>query len=72
MTYIAIIRDENGMQLSFERFSCKKAETVKRQMQQLFKNELYRICIGNAATIDIYATPDGYNRETTPAATMTV
>ena len=72
MTYIAIIRDEAGKQLSFERFGCKKAETVKRQMQQLFKNELYRICIGSAATVDVYATPDGYNRETTPAASFTV
>lgn len=71
-TFIAIIRDDAGKAITFERFTCKKADTVKRNMQQLFKSELYRICIGDAATIDIYATPDGYTKEATPDAIMTV
>lgn len=71
-TYIAIIRDDAGKAITFERFTCKKTDTVKKHMQQLFTNELYRICIGDAATIDIYATPDGYTRDATPAATMAI
>lgn len=42
--YIAIVKDNNFKQITFERFACKKAETAKRQMQGLFANSLYRAC----------------------------
>ena len=71
-TYIAMIRDDAGQAISFERFTCKRAATVKKHMQQLFKSDLYRACTRGVAKVDIYATPDGYRRETTPAISFEV
>lgn len=71
-TFIAYLIDKNGNMTSFERFACKRPETVKKHMLQLMKNDLYRVCNKKAIKIEIYATPDGYNKETTPAATLTL
>ena len=71
-TYIAMIRDDAGQAISFERFTCKRAATVKQNMLQLFKSDMYRACTRGAAKVDIYATPDGYRRETTPEITFEV
>ena len=55
-TFIAYIRDNDGRAITFERFSCKRAETVKKNMLQLLNNSLYRACIGTAARVDVYKT----------------
>ena len=62
-TFIAIIKDHAGKEISFERFSCKRADTVKKNMKKLFDNDLYKACMKNAATVEIYSTTDGYNRD---------
>lgn len=62
-TFIAKIRDNNGNMIGFERFNCRRPETVKKHMQQLFKSELYRICNETAKSIEIWETPDGYKTE---------
>ena len=72
MRNIAIIRDRNGKQIDFERFAVKKPETVKRQMQELFRSPLYRACTKGADYVDIYATPDGCNREATPTLSFKI
>lgn len=71
-TYIAMIRDNAGQAITFERFTCKRAATVKQNMQQLFKSDLYRACTKGAATVDVYATPGGYHREPAPVLTFEV
>ena len=60
-TFIAKIKDSSGNMIDFERFSCKRPETVRKYMQQLFANGLYRACTRGAHTIEIWATPDGYH-----------
>ncbi len=58
-TFIAKIYDAAGTCIDFERFTCKRAETVKKHMLRLFDNELYRICTRGAEKVVIYATPAG-------------
>lgn len=70
--FIAIIKDGTGKEISFERFSCKRADTVKNNMVKLFNNDLYRACMKNAATIEIYSTSNGYNRDPGIVDTFTV
>lgn len=70
MTYIVYIVSENDCCINFERFSCKRIETAKRNMLKLFECELYRICNKGAKKIKIYRTPDGYNREKKPVLIM--
>ena len=65
-TYIAVLEDRDFNMVTFERFACKKAETVKKQMEALFKSSLYMACIKGAVSVAIYATPDGYSREEAP------
>ena len=67
-TYIAIIFNSNGREIGFERFACKKIETVRKNMIELFNNDLYRICNKDAAQIKVYATPDGYTMIPDPLA----
>lgn len=57
-TFIVYLRDENGNMKDFERFGCKKLETVKKNMKKLFSNELYRKCIysDGITSIEIYST----------------
>lgn len=62
-TYIARIIDGNGNMIGFERFACKKVETVRNNMYRLFQNDLYRVCNKTARKLRIYATPDGYHVE---------
>ena len=65
-TFIAVLLDKSFNQVGFERFSCKKPETVEKLMKKLFDSPLYRVCSKEAVSIAIYATPDGYNREKDP------
>ena len=71
-TFIAFIIDTNNNRMDFERFNCAKVETVKRQMQELFKNALYRACTKGAAAVAIYRTPDGYHEEEKPACIFNI
>lgn len=67
-TYIAFFEDRAGKRIDFERFSCKKVETVKKYIRQLWNNSLYRVCTKGAKIVKIYATPDEYNTLSEPAA----
>ena len=66
-TYLAIIQNRDFQQITFERFSCKRLETVKKNMLSLLQNSLYRACTPGAVAVAIYRTPDGYNREEYPS-----
>ena len=72
MTYIAIIQDKDFNQISFERFSCKRLQTVKENMLKLFSNSLYKACTPGAAAVAVYKTPDGYNKEEYPCMCFNV
>lgn len=66
-TYIARLKDNAGNIVTFERFSCKKAETVKAQLLKVWSaSALYRTFCRNAEIVEVYATPDGYNTEEAP------
>ena len=71
-TYIAIVEDKNFNMITFERFSCKKLKTVKKNMLSLFQNSLYRACTPGAAAVAVYKTPDGYNKEESPCMCFNV
>lgn len=71
-TFVAIIKDASGKELTFERFSCKRSGTVKTGMMKLLENDLYRACVKGAATVEVYSTPDGYNREKNSVLMFTV
>ena len=71
-TYIAIILDASGKEIDFERFSCKRVQTVQNNMIKLFNNSLYRALNKEADKIAIYATPDGYTQEAAPAMVFSI
>lgn len=71
MTFLAILKKDNN-EVSFERFGCKRATTVKRQMIKLSQNNFYRACMEGANTIEVYATPDGYTKEKNPCLVFSV
>lgn len=70
--FIAIVENKNFQMITFERFSCAKVETVKKQMQELFKNSLYRACTPGAVSVSIYRTPDGYKKENYPCCCFNI
>lgn len=72
MNYIVYICSNTDYVITFERFACKKLETVKRNMQKLLDNDLYRACTKGAEKIKVYRTPDGYSREEKPVLTMNI
>ena len=55
-TYIVYLIDNAGNKVDFERFSYKKIETVKKAMQQLLSNSLYKALNKTATTQEIYRT----------------
>lgn len=66
-TFIAYLKDEAGNMVTFERFSCVKAETAKKQLLEVFtRSSLYRVSVKPAKTAEVYATPDGYNTDPAP------
>ena len=69
-TFIAFFKDSNGEKIDFERFSCRRAETVKKYIEQLWKSALYRACTKGAETVSIYATPDGIHEQPEPVAVV--
>lgn len=70
MNYIIYVCGDNEYTITFERFNCKKIDTVKKNMVKLLNNDLYRACIKGAKKVKIYRTPDGYNREEKPVFIM--
>lgn len=62
-TFIVYIKDVSGNMVTFERFSCKKPETVRKAMIKLFENDLYRVCNRAAKKIELWDTPNGYKTE---------
>lgn len=71
-TFVAYLRDENGHAITFERFACKRAETVRKQMNILLASDLYRACVKGVKTVEIHATKDGYHAELIPEIIMNV
>ena len=71
-TFIADVISTTGNRITFERFTCSRPATVKKHMQQLFTNDLYKACTPSAARIEVYATPDGYNRNPEPVTEFEV
>lgn len=66
-TFIARLKDKSGNYVTFERFSCRKPETVKAQLLKVYHDSsLYRVCIKPAEIVEVYATPDGYNADPIP------
>lgn len=55
-TYIVYLIDNTGNKVDFERFSYKKIETVKKAMQQLLSNSLYKALNKTATKLEIYRT----------------
>ena len=71
MEYIVYICNNDSV-ITFERFACKRLETVKRNMETLLASDLYMACIKGATKADFYRTPDGYQREKDPVYTMEI
>jgi len=71
-TFIAYLEDQNFKMITFERFSCKRLETVINQMKELLKSSLYRACTKEAVSVAIYKTPDGYSKEDNPCCCFNI
>ena len=70
-TFIAILKDADGKQTYFERWACKRVETVRKNMLKLWDIPSYRSGFNKTAkTVEIYATPDGYTEEKYPVLTF--
>ena len=69
MTYIALVFDKEHQgkheEIDFQRWGYKRAQTVKKKMLELCKRIHFPEYYGKVCKI--YATPDGYNLEGTPA-----
>lgn len=72
MNYIVYVCDNNEYTITFERFNCKKLDTVKKNMVKLLNNDLYCVCIKGAKKVKIYRTPNGYTREEEPVFVMDI
>ena len=55
-TYIVFLVDNKGNKVGFERFSYKRLDTVKKAMQQLLSNSLYKVLNKTATKLEIYET----------------
>ena len=68
MRFLAVLENADSQEVGFERFGCKKPETVRKNMEWLLDQPLYRACVrmDGAVRVAIYATPDGYGREPSP------
>lgn len=71
-TFIVYLEDQNFKMVTFERFSCKRLETVINQMNELLKSSLYRACTKEAVSVAIYRTPDGINKEVSPCCCFNI
>ena len=71
-TFIVYLEDKNFKMVTFERFSCKRLETVINQMKELLKNSLYRACTKEAVSVAIYKTPDGCTKNPAPCCCFNI
>ena len=74
-TYIAFYYNANGDKVDFDRFSCKRADTVKRQiLRALEDSALFRTChrLDGSARVAVFATPDGLTEEPAPRLEFSV
>lgn len=71
-TFIVYLEDKNLKMVTFERFSCRRLETVINQMQELLKNSLYRACTKEAVSVAIYKTPNGYTKDPAPCCCFNI
>lgn len=60
-TFLVYIKDASGKIITFERFGCKRLETVEKNMEKLINNSMYCACIKGAATYEIYQTENTAN-----------
>lgn len=67
-TYISFWKDAAGNTTNFERWTYKRLETVKEKNRELSQNNIMKALNKTAVFIEIYASPDGYNKEDQPSA----
>ena len=68
-TYISREIDVNGKQQDFQRWTCKKPETIKNRYARVYRDSsMFQMLmrVNKIERIDIYRTPDGYNVEKEP------
>ena len=53
-TFRVYLKDENNNMITFERFSCKRLQTVKNNMKILLDNSLYLVCVKNYKYIEYH------------------
>lgn len=73
-TYISYLEDSNGNMINFERWGYKKTSTIIKSLKKLY-NEYYfsyKDDLMKSERITIYATPNGYEKEETPAITLKI
>lgn len=52
--YRVIFRNAEGEKINFERFTCKKLDTVKKQMKELMESEIYQILNRDCRKLEYY------------------
>ena len=73
-TYISRLEDSTGKMLDSERWSYKRPETILQKLSNGYSKyyDLYKRQLEQAATVAIYATPDGYHMEKMPVMRVPV
>jgi hypothetical protein len=67
--YISYQIDGDGKAVNFDRWSCARVETIIKAYREAYEtSSLFKMLYHkqNTARIDIYRTPDGYNKENEP------
>ena len=65
-TFIVYEEDAQGKILKFERFACKRLETVKRNMWKLYEMNNKSVSGSGVFVWKIYATPEGVHKDLEP------
>lgn len=60
-TFIAIIKDKDGKQIDFQRYSYKRIATVRNNIRALAANSLYKALTPNMDHAEIYETDYDYH-----------
>lgn len=66
MTYLSTIETVDGKTVDFERWACKRASTVQKNLLKLYTMQsvalrIYQEELKSGAVVRCYETPDGYN-----------
>lgn len=68
-TYVSYIENADGRMVDFNRWTLKRPETIAKKYTEALARDasFWRKIWRDGVTLAIYATPDGYNKEQTPA-----